>query len=113
MWMISLKVGEVVGLLVVPAIPENRGFLGIDSLGLFREQPGGGYSNGQIFTKQQVALDTIGHTIQSLVPLGAGCARMDVLPDADGTEPRAETSATPPPTAAPAPPSSPADGGAQ
>lgn len=110
-WTVSLTVGEVVGLLVVPASPANRGFPGIDSLGLFREEPGGGYSNGQLFTKQPAALDTIGHTIQNLVPLGAECAQSDVLPDLDGPPSDAPGPLGPEPIAT-AGPTLPADGSA-
>lgn len=112
LWTIQLKVGEIVGLLVEASRAENRGFPGIHPLSLFRQKPDGGYSNGQLFTKQPVALDTVGHTIQNLLNLGPACAGQDVLPDMDGLPSSAAPQAAPPPVAAPVGPASPpADGG--
>jgi len=111
LWTIGLKVGEVVGLLIWPANPGNRGFPGIAPRALFREKPDGGYSNGELFTKQPVALDAIGHTVQNLVNLGPACESQDVLPDLDGARPGAAPPAGPPPVPTPAGPTSPVDGG--
>lgn len=70
------------------------------------------YSNGQLFTKQVVALDTIGHTVQNLVNLGTACSQQDVLPDLDGPSPGgAAPAGVPTMTTPPGPISPPTDGG--
>jgi hypothetical protein len=93
LWTIRLKVGEVVGLLITPASAANRGFSGLDPARVFRQKSDGGYSNGQLFTKQALALDTIGHTVQRLVNLGTACSQQDVVTDLDGPPPGGEAPA--------------------
>jgi hypothetical protein len=110
-WLVSLKVGEVVGLLLEGPSAGNRGFMGMHPLTVFRQKPDGGYSNGQLFTKQAAALDTIGHAVESLVRPGADCVQQDVLPDLDGVTPVAKS--TVPPVAPPIEHVEPIDGGAR
>jgi hypothetical protein len=112
-WLVSLKVGEVVGVLLEASNARNRGFLGMHPLAVFRQKADGGYSNGQLFTKQASTLDAIGHAVQNLVSRGADCARQDVLPDLDGLSPVAKATPVGPPIAAPTGQVRSPDGGAR
>lgn len=113
LWPISLKVGETVGMLLDAPTAQSRGFLGIHPLAVFRQKADGGYSNGQLFTKQGAALDAIGHAVQNLVNLGADCATQDVLPDLDWVTPVTKATGATPVTTPNAAPGQRADGGTQ
>lgn len=82
MWSVGLKVGETVGLLLGDARADNRGFYDLLPLGVFGQRADGGYTNGQLFTKQRVDARELGNLVKGLAgeALGDPCP-YDEQPD--------------------------------
>ena len=78
-WLVPLTVGEEVGVLLFTP-PQNKGFYAINPLGVFRQDAGGGVSNGQLFTKAPMDSKTLGAMTRQILTTKVGCA-VDVAPD--------------------------------
>lgn len=92
-WRVDLSVGEVVGLLLLAPVPNNRGYAGIHELGVFKKRPDGGFSNGQLFTTKRADLVELGKHVSAFSgrAIEDACPS-DVLPDVGGER----SAATPP-----------------
>ena len=65
LWRVSLALGEVVGLLLVDRVPENRGYFGMHPLGTFK-RVGDGFTNGQLLRDAAVSENELGRIIAAI-----------------------------------------------
>jgi hypothetical protein len=78
---IDLAVGEMLGVMLYAPRDENRGFYGMDSLGLFQGPGRSGFTNGQLFLDAPRGLEEIGKLVRGNALAKGGCEN-DVLPSA-------------------------------
>ena len=80
----DLGVGEVVGVLLSNGAGWNRDYFGLHNLGIFDPREGGGYSNGQLFTRTRVGADELGDMITAIAASDpSGPCPHDARPDWD------------------------------
>lgn len=82
-WDVDLKVGEDALLFFDAPRTENRGYYGLDSLGVFHRKPDGSLSNGQLFTSTAVSDRLLKMAIADALfadKSGTRCPQ-DMLPD--------------------------------
>src|SRR5262245_12417937 len=82
-WFVSLRQGDVVGLLLGPPTAANKGFYSIHNLGVFAQSSSGGVSNGQLFTRSRRALSEVGAYVRRIRAGGPDACAADVEPDAE------------------------------
>lgn len=74
---VAISRGEVLGILLYGPRPENLGYPQMDSLGVFRPNGMGGYTNGQLFVEVRLSLSEIGALLSANAD---GVCRREVLP---------------------------------
>ncbi len=79
--LVELDQGELVGLLLEVPTVDNRNFYHLDSLGVFRRQTHGGFSNGQLFIAGARSAQKIGELVRAIRLGGKKNCAADAEPD--------------------------------